>query len=628
MSNRTSDYTALSMSVGVHVVILLAMALIKFTLLDDGSEVAVETVFTDERTQQEFTQELDLNTEVSENLSVVAGAAISTASGGSSAPAVSQTKIETSESLKEPEIQVNVAQVSMPGANMLGEDLGESEIKGETGAVVEGYGAAMSRLTQEIVRLMRNDKVHVVWLFDESESMKDDQAEIRDQFHKVYEELQIAQEQDATLKSKKDSDATLLTTILSYGAGINTHTAKPTTDIPEIKKAIDQIPIDTTGEENLFQSIMAVCDKYGPLAQRGHRKLAIVVLSDEGGDDGQAVEEAIERCKRFKAPVYLMGREAIFGYPYARMEWTDPKFGLKFWIDVRRGPETAFPEALQYDGLHRRWDSFSSGFGCYEQVRLCRESGGIYFMLPGDEENLAGRARHLERKFEFLAMKEYQPLLLARREYEQERSQSKFRQEIWNVISVLNPYQDDKLNIKEHWYSFSPEEFRPEGLENASRALRAFGILNEAVRRLEAIAPLRAKEDSQRWRAAYDLAYAQCLSFRVRLFQFMLAVDSHMKEMPQPKKPNANRWNVNRTKKMREPDEEQIRRTKVDMAELNKQLDKAKEQYEFVKQQHPGTPWAQRAQWELNSGFGFYFVDVFRDPRYDTMRDQIKVPKL
>lgn len=623
---KASDYTALGASLAVHGVILVTLALIKFTLMDNGNEVAVETVFTDEREQQEFTQELDISTEVSESLSVMAGATVSTASGGSGAPAVSQTKIEESESLNEPEIQVNVGQVTMPGANMLGEDLGESEVKGETAAVVEGYGAAMSRLTQEIVRLMRSDKVHVVWLFDESESMKDDQEQIREQFGKVYEELKIAQAQDEDMR-KRGNDETLLTTILSYGAGIHTHTAKPTGNIPEIQKAITEIPIDKSGEENLFQSIMAVCDKYGPLAFKSGRKLAIVVLSDESGDDGQAVEEAIARCKRFKAPVYLMGRESIFGYPYARQRWIDPKFGLHFWIKVRRGPETAFPEALQYDGLHERWDAFSSGFGPYEQVRLARESGGIYFMLPGDEEDLIGAGAHMNRKFEFLAMKEYQPLLLSRRDYEKERSQSKFRSTLWEVFNVLNPFQDEQLKIKEDWYAFTPEEFRPEGLANASKALRAFGLLNEAITRLEAIEPLRAKEDSQRWRAAYDLAYAQCLAYRVRLFQFMLAVDSHLKEMPKPKNPKSNRWDAQRTKKMLEPDEEQIRVTKVDMNELNAQMKKATEKFNFVKEQHAGTPWAQRAQWEINNGFGFYFRDVFRDPRYDTQRQNIDVPK-
>ncbi len=622
---KSSDYKALGVSLGVHAVLLVSLALIKFTLMDNMNEVVVETVFTDERDQQEFTQELDINTEISESLSVVSGATVSTASGGSGAPAVSQTKIEQSESLNEPEIQVNVGQVTLPGANMLGEDLGESEIKGETAAVVEGYGAAMSRLTQELIRLMRKDKLHVVWLFDESESMKDDQEELRKQFHKVYEELKIAQTQDNALRGRAQGE-TLETTILSFGAGIHTHTAKPTGNIPEIQKAIQQIPIDESGVENTFQSISAVCDKYGPLAFKAGRKLAIVVISDESGDDEQNLEEAVARCTRFKAPVYIMGREAIFGYPYARFRWTDPKFGLNFWIRVRRGPETEHPEALQWDGLHERWDAFSSGFGPYGQVRLARESGGIFFMLPGEEENLAGAGAHLNRRFEFLAMKEYQPLLISRREYEKERSQSQFRSTLAEVINVLDPEKDQQLRIKEIWYAFEPDAFRPEGLDNASKALRAFGMLNEAVKRLESIKHMRAREDSQRWRAAYDLAYAQTLAYRVRLFQFMLAVDSHLKEMPKPKDPKSNRWDARRTKKMLEPDEQQIKHTKVDMAELNKQLEKAKEQFLFVKQQHPGTPWEQRADWDLNTGFGFYFADVFRDPKYDDQRANIKVP--
>ena len=48
----------------------------------------------------------------------------------------------------------------------------------------------------------------VVWLFDESDSMKDDQKEIRERFHKVYEELGLVQKSDAKLKV---SDEILLT---------------------------------------------------------------------------------------------------------------------------------------------------------------------------------------------------------------------------------------------------------------------------------------------------------------------------------------------------------------------------------------------------------------------------------
>ncbi len=78
------------------------------------------------------------------------------------------------------------------GFDVLGQDLGEGEVTGESGAAVDGYGTAMSRLTLELLRLMRQQKLHVVWMFDESESMKDDQQEIRDNFHKVYDELGLA----------------------------------------------------------------------------------------------------------------------------------------------------------------------------------------------------------------------------------------------------------------------------------------------------------------------------------------------------------------------------------------------------------------------------------------------------
>lgn len=627
--SRINNATALGISLGVHAVLLVAMAMVKFSLLDQPADLAVETVFSEERRQEEFSQELDINTEISESLAITSGATVSTAIGGSNAPAVAQTKIEASESMKDPEIPINVGAVNIPGANLLGTDLGEGEITGETGAVVQGYGAAMSRLTQEILRLMRQQKVIVVWLFDESYSMTDDRKQIREQFQKVYQELKIAEEQNMV---KRRGDETLLTAVLSYGADVHTHTPQPTNDVPKIQAAIDKVPIDETGKENLFQSLSKEFDKYSSLAAKQKRKLAFVVVSDESGDDAGALEEVIQKVKRIKTPVYVMSREAIFGYPYARQRWVDPETGLHFWVDVNRGPETAMPEALQYDGLHRRWDSYSSGFGPYAMVRLAKESGGIFFLIPGDEERLAGRWSERDwqdRRFDQLAMKQYEPLLLSMRDYERSRSASPFRTAIWEVIADMNPHRDETLNIREHWYPFAPEDFRPEGQANAQRALQAFRRLDLAIKKLESVKELRAKEDSMRWRAAYDLIVAQCLAYRVRLFQTMLAFDKHMKQMPPPKDPKSNRWNLRRTKNLLPPDEQQVKFTGVNLEELEKQRQRSIDQFQLVKKEHSGTPWARRAQHELNLGFGMEFVEVWRDPRYDdeNLRSKIKVPK-
>jgi len=621
---QTRDYSAFFTSLIVHAVILSAMAMFHHHLTDSQPEVAIETIFDDERDQAEFEQVLETNLSVSENLSVTSGGMVSTNVGASTAPAISSQKIETSESLKEPEIKINAGEITAPGEDILGKDLGAGEVTGEVGAVVDGYGTAMSRISKELIRIMREEKIMVVWLFDESGSMRDDQKEIRDNFNKIYGELGIAAKQESKTRAR---DQTLLTNILSYGATVHVHTPKPTTDLKEVQEAITKIPEDKSGLENMCQTISATIDKYAIMARKQDRRLCIVVVSDESGDDGAAVEEVITRAKRAKTPIYILGRESVFGYPYTRQLWDKNKFGLRFWIQINRGPETAFPESLQYDGLHGRWDAFSAGFGPYEQVRIARETGGIFFVLPGKEGDLIGAGSTDKRQFRFQDMKEYQPLLLSRRDYDASRSASKFRTAIWKVIVTMNPHLDKQLNVRELYYPVKKKEFYDIGSKEVPKAIRAMGLLQKSVDILESIEPLRAQEKSSRWRAAYDLTLAQCLAYRVRLFQFCLAMDKHAKTMPPLTKTTNNVWNVKRVKKMLPPDAQQVKLTKVSVEHLEAQLKKAEAQYKFVMKEHPGTPWSQRAGYEMGLGFGMTFVDGFRDPRYDSNRKEIQVPK-
>lgn len=627
---------AVGISVLVHGSALSAFALIRFGLRD-AAPVALETIITDERQQEEFSQELDIDTTVAENPSPVAGGVVTGAIGGGSGSGGGGGGVEgiagrigSSSSLKEPTLVANVREVGMPGEGLLGEDLGASAVMGETGAVVEGYGAAMSRLTREIVRMMRESKVLVVWLFDESESMKDDQAEIRDQVHKVYDELGIAAKQDAKLKTRRGKgdrvqDEILLTGIAGYGEQTHYLLDPPSAEIDKIKDAIDKIQIDETGKENMSAAVRDVISKFRVAAGRQDRKLVLVVVSDESGDDGQFIEEAINEVKRANAPVYVLGRESVFGYPYARMRIYDKKYNLPHWLDVNRGPETAFPEALQWNGFGRRYDVYQSGFGPYEQVRLAKESGGIFFMLPGDEETLDGPGLE-RRKFDILDMREYQPKLESRREYEQARARSPFRQKIWEVITTLNPYQNSQLDVRQWHYSVDPAMFAAEGKENFDKALLSMKLANDAFADLERIQGLREREESWRWRAAYDLIRAQILAYRVRLFQYLLALDQHVKQNPKTSKPESNFWDIHIQQQLLPPDPEQVKITKVNWDELEKQRQTAEELYKFVIEEHPGTPWANRAQRELSEGFGVGFHDIFWDPRY--FNKDIKLPKL
>lgn len=644
IGSTRSTFSGVAVSVVLHVIVMGVLASFYDTLVEKPEEVVVDSIIDEERVTEEITQELEIETEVSENLNVVSGGVVSTQVGSvANQKSVATVNVETSEAIKDPELRVNAGPVTMPGTADAGMDLGEGEVTGEVGAVVSGYGPAMSRLTQELIRLMRQEKILVVWLFDQSDSMKDDQEEIAGKFHKVYEELGIASKQDKKLNSIRDE--VLQTVIAAYGEKLSLITKEPTADVPAIQAAIQKIPIDESGKENLCAAISATVDMFARRTGRDDRKLVIIVVSDESGDDGQGVEVAIEKAKRIKSPVYILGRESVFGYPYARIRWKDPKYGLNHWLRINRGPETAYPEALQWDGLHNRWDAFSSGFGPYEQSRIVKETGGIFFVLPGEEEDLSGAGANEKRKFQALDMRRYRPMLLSRRDYADSRQRSPFRKGIFDVIARLNPNEaavksgllpghDPLLNIREHWYPLEKPAFLEEAVKQVAKARRSMELLAQAIAILEKIEPQRAREDFDRWRASFDLAVAQTRAYRVRLFQFLLAMDAHAANMPKPRE-KSNRWNVQRTRTMIEPDEQQFQRLKKEfnypkgreeyLAYVAAETKAVTELYRNVIEEHPGTPWARRADFELRQGFGMRFVDVFRDPNYD--KPDVKLPK-
>ncbi|MBX3438508.1 MAG: VWA domain-containing protein, partial [Planctomycetaceae bacterium] len=451
------------------------------------------------------------------------------------------------------------------------------------------------------------------WLFDESNSLKDDRNEIRDQFHKIYEELNIANE-----RARQGRYHSLETMIYGFGEQLHPVTRQPTADLKQIREAIDNIGVDETGRENTFQAISSVVDEYGKIALRGNRKLVMILLTDEGGDDADLLEEVVAKAQRYKSPVYILGREAVFGYPYAHVRWINPESGVHHWIRIDRGPETAYPEALQYDGFRGRHDSYSSGFGPYAQVRLVRESGGIFFLLASDEANLAGRSigERLQRKFDDVAMKEYEPLLLDKREYARRRDASEFRKTLWNVILTLNPHIDNQLAIRWHHYPIDHAEFQVEGKQNFDRGVRAMAMINQQLAALDRIRPLRAKEAEQRWRAAFDLLNAQLIACRVREFQYLLAMDKHVRERPEPKESDTNYWDLHYTSEMLVPDEQQVKKTNIDYQQLEEQRQHALELYDQVIRDHAETPWAMVAAAERRLGFGIGFFERFWDPRY------------
>lgn len=634
---------SLVVSLVVHVAIFGVLMMIPMIIPAATTDLLLESVFSEDTPREEIEKQLQLDTKPAETLNVVQGGTPSTATGAAAQPASTPVTLQKANVLNETTVDAPRIETMNFSDEVLVAELGEGEVTGEIGAMVEGYGQAMGIITQEIIRMMRQDKVLVIWLFDESGSLVDDRKEIRENYLRVYDELGIVVEQDKRLRKKNDQ---LLTVVASYGQTIHEHTRKPEYKPELVKEAIDRIQEDVTGEENMCRSIAEIIRRHRVNARS--RKIAVIVVSDESGDDGDYVEEAVKAARTAKAPIYFLGRESMFGYTTARQRvvLTDQVTmqDEAFWLPIRRGPETAYPECLQWDGLHGRWDGQSAGFGPYEQVRMARETGGIFFVLPGEEKDLVGRDID-QRKYDFLAVREYRPLLLERPVYVQERSTSQFRETLWRVIARLNPTKNDllfktydrELNIRREHFPLQPVPFRQEAARQVVKAAKAMLLVDEAIGMLDGVRHLRRGEEYPRWRAGYDLADAQLHMFRLRLFQYLLYMDNHVNNMPAPKNANSNVWSFRRNRQTMVPDEAQyqrlsaafnIRKTRDEYIQMVAEQEKLTiEMLDKVIQDHPGTPWARRAEREKQDGFGFSIFDHNWNPeRRERLRPLL--PKL
>src|SRR5262249_50692312 len=132
-----------------------------------------------------------------------------------------------------------------------------------------------------------------------------------------------------------------------------------------------------------------------------------------------------------------IGRQSLFGYERAHLRYVDPVTKDVYWPAIRRGPETADIELLQWDGLHNRWDEQASGFAPYELARLAKDSGGIYFLLPS-EENM--RVHRQERAYTMATLKEYVPEYDGRLEYVDRRNRSEFRRTLYEIIQATREF--------------------------------------------------------------------------------------------------------------------------------------------------------------------------------------------
>jgi hypothetical protein len=471
--------------------------------------------------------------------------------------------------------------------------IGGGKIAGDPLFEASEIGVALDQLAREILRHLKDHKLTVVWLFDESTSMQDDQKTIVAKFDRVSSELKL------NVDANKKATGALNHAIIGFGQATDYVLEKPREDIDLIGRAIKKLRIDSTGVENTMKAIRDVVDRYANLIRKD-RKLLIVLVTDESGDDGDGVEEAKQALKKYKVPLYVIGRQSLFGYPFAHHRYMDPVTKDVYYPVIRRGPESADLENYQWDGLYGRWDEQPSGFAPYELARLTRESGGIYFLLPSEEFM---RVRKREQAYSSTQLKEYLPEYDNRMSYVERRNASPLRQTIYAII------MQGKDFLYRREFPIDVGELVKAAHEEGDKATLKLNALLEVQKRLEALEKVRDREPEKRWQAHYELMLAQTVAFQVKAFEYRALMASIISAPPQPKGPPAAdmmiTWVVDHTKKPLAP----RNLTAKKYAEAERLL-------RAVIAKHPKTPWADLAQDTLDRGLSVQLNEWHHNPKY------------
>ena len=469
---------------------------------------------------------------------------------------------------------------------------GGGMVAGDVTYETKDIGDALSQLAREILRHLSQHKLIVVWLFDESYSMRDDQRAVKDKFDRVVADLKVGGSTDDRdrKKSKKNSLPPLTHVVVGFGETIHFELEKPTADIASVGVAIDRLHVDETGIENTMQAIEVVINRYNKFID-SDRKLLIVLATDESGDDGSHVEEARQLAVSRNVPIYVLGRQSMFGYPFARMRYVDPITKDVYWPQIRRGPETADLESLQWDGYHERWDETPAGFAPYELARLAKETGGIYFLIPSVETQ---RNKQTERAYSMSTLKEYVPDYENRLNYLERRDNSELRRTLYEIVSQTK--KNENFSLRQD-FPIDPNQMAQPLAEWIEKSTAQLNSLFLVEKRLRQLAKARAHETEKRWQAHYDLIMAQILVREIKIYEYRACLLEMAKNPPKPSElPRDDLvvyWRMDHSKDRVAP-----------KSETEKKYVEAEHLLKDVIAHHPDSPWADLAQEEMNRGFG------------------------
>ena len=495
-------------------------------------------------------------------------------------------------------------------------------VKGSVGNSVKAASGAVDRMTQEILMSMQERETIVVWMFDQSASLMEQREEIVQRFDRIYDELGILQAAGhASFENKKQP---LLTQVYAFGSEIKPLLKNPTPSLTTIKEAIQSIKRDSSGIENVMETVVAAAKEHASYRRidkttgKPKNNVMLIVVSDEAGDDKNKVDDAIRICNQHQMPVYVVGVPAPFGRTNTEVKWVDPdpEFDQSTqWALVSQGPESIMPERLRLDstGTFGDLNMIDSGFGPFHLTRLSYETGGIYFAVhPNRNTNrrvkkweTKGYSASLQHFFDPKIMRRYKPDYVSNQTYLARLRASESRSALVKAATFTTTGTLESPVLR--FEKLNEATF----VANVSAAQQTAAIVEPQINRLYEMLKVgeeaRPDEISLRWQAGFDLAIGRAIAAKVRASSYnaMLAlIKTKLKfDPPKDKKtPKNNTWVL----------------VPADIVQTGSQdtklLQKANKYLSRVIEEHPGTPWALLAQRELETPIGWKWEQDYTQP--------------
>jgi hypothetical protein len=486
-------------------------------------------------------------------------------------------------------------------------------VKGAGTAGTTGAAGAVDRITHEILLSLDERPTLVIWLFDQSGSLKPQREVIAKRFDRVYKELGIV-EASGNEAFKRHSEEPLLTAIAEFGSSVNLLTPKPTADLDEIKAAVRAIADDPqgNGKENVFQSVGFLAEKFRhQRLATPRRNVMIVVFTDEAGDDIAALDAAVDVCRKYEMPVYVIGVPAPFGREIAYVKYVDPDPNFDQTpqkAPVHQGPESMLPERLLllFGGTPENEEQVDSGFGPFGLSRLAYDTGGLYFTVHPNRDSdkkvqpweTAAMASYISQFFDERVMRNYRPDYVTAKQYTDILKSNMACAALVEAsrMSATTPMENVRLRFPrvddgQFARDLSNAQREAAKLEPKTEALAA--ILRQGERD-------RDKVTTPRWQAGFDLAIGRALAVKVRTegYNAMLAI---AKQGMKFKDEQSDTWELKPSDSV------------TVSSALAKDAQDAKKYLNRVVTDHKGTPWAMDAEKELRQPLGWEWTERFTD---------------